>query len=77
VNESDVKKLPGNVKPLRYTIDLAPDLEAFTFARVPAGADIPPPPEDRLQVALAASAGNLVSTGPETEVDPTDAPPEE
>ncbi|MDE0162697.1 MAG: hypothetical protein OXL98_13285 [Acidimicrobiaceae bacterium] len=58
-------------------VRLLGDLEAFTFARVPAGADIPPPPEDRLQVALAASAGNLVSTGPETEVDPTDAPPEE
>ena len=31
MNESDVKKLPDNVKPLRYAIDLAPDLEAFTF----------------------------------------------
>ena len=31
MNESDVKKLPGNVKPLRYAIDLAPDLDAFTF----------------------------------------------
>ena len=58
-------------------VRLLGDLEAFTFARVPAGADIPPPPEDRLQIALAASAGNLISTGPETEVDPTDAPPEE
>lgn len=58
-------------------VRLLGDLEAFTFARVPAGADIPPPPEDRLQTALAASAGNLISTGPETELDPTDAPPEE
>ena len=56
-------------------VRLLGDLEAFTFARVPAGADIPPPPEDRLQTALAASAGNLLSTGPETELDPTDAPP--
>ena len=31
MDESDVKKLPGNVRPLRYAIDLAPDLEAFTF----------------------------------------------
>ncbi len=57
-------------------VRLLGDLEAFTFARVPAGAEIPPPPEDRLQTALAASAGNLISTGPETELDPTDAPPE-
>ncbi len=57
-------------------VRLLGDLEAFTFARVPAGAEIPPPPEDRLQIALRASAGNLISTGPETELDPTDAPPE-
>ena len=58
-------------------VRLLGDLEAFTFARVPAGADVPPPPEDRLQTALAASAGNLISTGPETDLDPTDAPLEE
>ena len=58
-------------------VRLLGDLEAFTFARVPVDAEIPPPPEDRLQTALAASAGNLLSTGPETELDPTDAPPEE
>ena len=58
-------------------VRLLGDLEAFTFARVPAGAEIPPPPEDRLQTALAASAGNLLSTGPRTDLDPTDAPPEE
>ena len=58
-------------------VRLLGDLEAFTFARVPVGAEIPPPPEDRLQTALAASAGNLLSTGPETDLDPTDAPPEE
>lgn len=57
-------------------VRLLGDLEAFTFARVPEGAEIPPPPEDRLQIALGASAGNLISTGPETELDPTDAPPE-
>ncbi len=57
-------------------VRLLGDLEAFTFARVPEGAEIPPPPEDRLQTALGASAGNLVSTGPETELDPTDAPSE-
>ena len=55
---------------------LLEDLEAFTFARVPAGAEVPPPPEDRLQTALRASVGNLVSSGPQTDVDPTDAPPE-
>lgn len=58
-------------------IRLLGDLEAFTFARVPAGADVPPPPEDRLQTAFGASAGNLISSGPETDLDPTDAPPEE
>ena len=58
-------------------IRLLGDLEAFTFARVPAGAEIPPPPEDRLQTALVASAGNLLSTGPRTDLDPTDTPPEE
>ena len=57
-------------------VRLLGDLEAFTFARVPEGAEIPPPPEDRLQTALGASAGNLISTGPETELDPTDAPAE-
>lgn len=59
------------------TIRLLADLEAFTFARVPAGAEVPPPPEDRLQTALGASAGNLISGGPRTDLDPTDAPPEE
>ena len=58
-------------------VRLLGDLEAFTFARVPAGAEIPPPPEDRLQLAFEASAGNQVSTGPRTDLDPTDAPPEE
>ena len=58
-------------------IRLLGDLEAFTFARVPAGAEVPTPPEDRLQLAFGASAGNLISTGPETDLDPTDAPPEE
>ena len=58
-------------------VRLLGDLEAFTFARVPVGAEIPPPPEDRLQTAFAASAGNLLSTGPRTDLDPTDAPPEE
>lgn len=58
-------------------IALLGDLEAFTFARVPAGAEVPPPPEDRLQTAFGSSAGNLISTGPEADLDPTDAPPEE
>ena len=58
-------------------VRLLDDLEAFTFARVPVGAEVPPPPEGRLQTAFGASAGNLVSTGPETDLDPTDAPPEE
>ncbi len=57
-------------------VRLLGDLEAFTFARVPVGAEIPLPPEDRLQTALAASAGNLISSGPLTDLDPTDAPPE-
>ncbi len=50
-------------------IRLLSDLEAFTFARVPANATIPPPPEERLQLALGASAGNLISTGPQTEAE--------
>ena len=58
-------------------IRLLGDLEAFTFARVPVGAEVPPPPEPRLQTAFGASAGNLISSGPETDLDPTDAPPEE
>ena len=58
-------------------VRLLGDLEAFTFARVPLGAEVPPPPEARLQTAFGASAGNLISTGPETDLDPTDAPPEE
>ncbi len=58
-------------------IRLLGDLEAFTFARVPVGAEIPPPSDDRLQIAFGASAGNLLSTGPQTDLDPTDAPPEE
>ena len=28
---TDVKKLPASVKPLRYAIDLTPDLDRFTF----------------------------------------------
>ncbi len=58
-------------------VRLLGDLEAFTFARVPLGAEVPPPPEARLQTAFGASAGNLISTGPETDLDPTDAPTEE
>ena len=58
-------------------IGLLEDLEAFTFARVPAGAGVPPPPDGRLQQALGASSGNLLSSGPQNDVDPTDAPPEE
>ena len=54
-------------------IRLLGDLEAFTFARVPAGAEIPKPPEDRLQLAIGASGGGRLSTGPQN-VDPTDAP---
>lgn len=57
-------------------IRLNSDLEAFTLARLPADAEIPRPPEDRLEIAAASSRGNLVSSGPETEADPTDAPPE-
>ena len=56
---------------------LLADLEAFTFARVPVGAEVPPPPDDRLQAAFSASLANLVSTGPLTDLDPSDAPPEE
>ena len=57
-------------------IRLETDLEAFTLARVPANAEIPPPPEDRLEIAVASSRGNLLSEGPETEIDPSDAPVE-
>ena len=55
-------------------VRLLGDLEAFTFARLPASAEVPLPPEDRLQIAFGASAGNLISTGPETDLDPTDDP---
>ena len=58
-------------------VRLLEDLEAFTFARVPVGAEIPPPPDVQLQQALVASREGLLSEGPETDVDPTDAPPEE
>jgi len=47
-------------------IRLLGDFEAFTFARIPVSAEIPPPPEERLQQALVSSAGNLLSSGPET-----------
>lgn len=46
------------------------NLEAFTIARVPPGADIPPPPDDRVESALNSAGGGLISRGPETEVDP-------
>ena len=58
-------------------IKLLGDLEAFTFARLPAGAEIPPPPDERIQIALASSAGNLVSEGPRTDLEPTDSVPAE
>ncbi len=58
-------------------IRLLEDLEAFTFARVPPGAEVPLPPEERLQQALVSSQGNLLSSGPLSDVDPTDAPPPE
>jgi len=45
-------------------IRLLGDGEAFTIARVPDGAEIPPPPEERLLTALSASLGGLVSSGP-------------
>ena len=44
--------------------------EAFTIARVPAGAEIPPPPADRI-AAAGASSGIVTSTGPETDFDPS------
>lgn len=57
-------------------IQLLGDREAFTIARIPAGATIPPPPEDRLATAFEASLGSLLSQGPLTDVDPEDLPPE-
>ena len=45
------------------------NLEAFTIARIPEGAEIPPPPADRIERA-AGSSGLEISTGPETEFDP-------
>ncbi len=51
------------------------DLEAFTIARIPADAEIPPPPEERIQTSVVASAGNLLSEGPRADVDPTDTVP--
>ena len=56
-------------------VRLLADGEAFTIARVPAGAEIPPPPEERLLTAFSASLGNLVSSGPQGDVDPEEAPP--
>lgn len=55
-------------------IQLLDDLEAFTVARVPVGADIPPPPEEHLWAAFNASGGGLgaselLSQGP-SELDP-------
>lgn len=47
------------------------NLEAFTIARVPEGADIPPPPDDR--IATAASASGEDSTEP-NDSDPSAAP---
>jgi len=45
------------------------DRQAFTIALVPLGADIPPPPDDRLE-ALAQATGHRISTGPVTDFDP-------
>ena len=45
------------------------NLEAFTIARVPEGAEIPPPPDDRIERA-AGSSGLELSTGPQTDFDP-------
>lgn len=55
------------------------NLEAFTVARLPAGAEIPPPPAERVEQA-ETSSGITLSTGPQTDFDPTslfeDAPEE-
>lgn len=61
-----------------FTSDLASinflqNLEAFTLANAPLGADIPPPPQDRLDNAQASS-GVEISTGPLTDLDPTAIP---
>ena len=55
-------------------IQLLDDLEAFTLARVPIGADIPPPPEEHLWASFNASGGGLgaaelLSQGP-SDADP-------
>lgn len=52
-------------------IVLLSDGEAFTIARVPAGAELPPPPEERLLAAAGASFQQL-STAPELELQPGD-----
>ncbi len=45
-------------------VRLLEDGEAFTIARIPADADIPQPPIDRLESSIASSAGNRLSSGP-------------
>lgn len=52
-------------------IVLLSDGEAFTIARAPAGAVLPPPPEDRLLAAAGASF-QLLSAGPELNLQPED-----
>ena len=59
-----------------YTSDfddivLLSDGEAFTIARAPLGAELPPPPQERLLAAAGASLQQL-STGPELELQPDD-----
>lgn len=68
---NDVEAGPTDVYSEDFgSVRFVENLEAFTIARVPAGADIPPPPADRIAAASAAS-GELLSTGPETETDPS------
>ena len=45
--------------------------ESVTFAVIPVGEEIPPPPIER-RITAAAASGELLSSGPETEFDPED-----
>jgi hypothetical protein len=53
------------------SIQFLSNFEAFTVARVPDGAEIPPPPDDRIETARAASGGPQLSTDANTDVDPS------
>ena len=59
-------------------IKLLGDLEAFTFARLPAGAEIPPPPRRcGFRSRSLRRPGTWSPEGPRTDLEPTDSVPAE